>query len=456
MGNVKAGQLAGVRVVTLEISGLTKDDIARWRALMDDCRGIVNCTWQTWLVWHVQNGTRAKLQAYLAEAKAWHEGGKQGKKPEWPVKAVTPECAKLTYDEVSAAFPYIETTARELCRNAVIQKINNTKAAHGSLSGWVAILLHRQSLPSTVRSVPIPFSKRNAIIEPPDPADENGCWKLHVKVTRRPRPGKKAGETVTDTVKLWSKGRKAASAVATLKKIAAGVYEFCGSQIIYKESRRKWFAAICYRASIEPPKKLDKEQVAYLRPAPMSATWPHPWRLRVPGANRAPGGCGDWIASVRRRIFAERRSRQNSYRYAGSANKGHGRERALRPIWRLQNRWKDSVKTYNYTVAKDVVDQCVARGIGRLVYFQPGDRVRDSRFLTVSGCGEGDHWAGWDYYQIGKRLADLCQAQGIDFVWRKPSEHPREVGGNVEKTEAKNGTVRNAARKRKASAGLHG
>jgi len=33
---------------------------------------------------------------------------------------------------------------------------------------------------------------------------------------------------------------------------------------------------------------------------------------------------------------------------------------------------------------------------------------------------------------------------------------PREVGGNVEKTEAKNGTVRNAARKRKASAGLHG
>jgi hypothetical protein len=446
-----------VRVVMLEISGLTKDEYTRWRELMDDCRGIVNCTWQSWLVWHIQNGTRALIQKYLADAKSWRDGGEKGKKPEWPVKAVPKECAKLTYDECAATFPHIETTARELCRNTVIQKINHTKAAHGSLSGWAAILLHHQSLPSTVRGVPIPFSKRNARIEPPDPKGENACWKLHVKVTRRPQPGKKVGAAVTDTVKLWSKGRKAASAVATLKKIAAGEYAFCGSNLIYKESKKKWFAAICYRAPIEPAKKLDKEVQAFLRPAPISAVWQHPWRLRFPGTNRAPGGRGEYIAAVRRKIFAERRSRQNGYRHAGSANKGHGRDRALQPTWQLEQRWKDFVKTCNYMVARDVVNQCVACGVGTLVYFQPGDRVRDSRFLTVIGKRDDvPESSGWDYYQIGKRLSDLCQEFGVEFVWRKPSDRAREVGNKMAKTISQKGTARNTNSKASNSAALRG
>lgn len=443
-----------VRVAVLEISGLTKDDYARWRELMDDCRDIVNCTWQAWLVWHVQNNSRAKIQQYLGDCAEWREG-RLAEKPDWPVKAVPPECAKATYDAVSAAFPFIETTARELCRNAVVQKINHTKAAHGSLSGWAAILLHRQSLPSTVHGVPIPFSKRNAELEPPEPGDENGCWKLHVKVTRRPRPGKKTGETVRDTVKLWSKGRKAASAVATLKKIAAGIYEFCGSNLIYKKSTRKWFAAICYRAPIEPAKELDGDQVAYLRPAPMTAVWQHPWKLRLPGWNRAPGGRGEYIASVRRKIFAERRSRQMGYRNAGSANKGHGRERALQPIWKLEQRWKDFVKTCNYQVARDVVNQLVERGIGTLVYFQPTDSVRESRFLTLTGKRDDvPESSGWDYYQVGKRLGDLCQEHGVEFVWRKPTDYVRAADEKTVKQRAENGTARRPKRNAKNSGAL--
>lgn len=417
----KEKKSGAVRVASLEVSGLTKDDYKRWRDLMDVCRGIVNATWQAWLVWHVANRSEEKLKEHFARFNEWKAADQatRGEKPKWPVVAVPPACAKATYDEVSRRFPEISTDCRELCRNSVIQKIGNTKAANGSLPGWVAILFCRQSIPSTVRANPIPFSKKNAEIEPP--AEKDGQWKLHVRFTRVPVEGKKTGKTILETVNLWSKGRKAAGQVAILKKIAAGEYDFIGSNMIYSESKRKWLAAICYRAPIEPAKSLDKDRKAFLRPAPIDAVWQHPWKLRMPGANRSPGGRGEYIASVRRKVMAERISRQKGYTFAGHSNKGHGRNRALAPIWQLQQRWKDFVKTANYQVAKDVVQQCIDRNCGTLVYFQPGGSVRDSRFLSCAGKRDDVREASaWDYYQMGSRLELLCKEAGIVFVWKKP------------------------------------
>jgi hypothetical protein len=307
----------------------------------------------------------------------------------------------------------------------------------------------------TVRSNPIPFDKANSTIEPPDPADENGSWKLRLRVDRIDQPGKKTATSTLDVVNLWSKGRKAAGQVAILKKIAAGEYEFCGSNMIYSESKRKWFAAICYRSPRPTPAKVDTEKVAFLRPVATSAIKPHPWKLRVPKSNRWPGGLGEYIGAVRRKIALERISRQRGYKNAGSANKGHGRNRALQPTWHLQQRWKDFVKTCNYQVAKDVVRQCVERSIGTLVYFQPGGKVRDSRFLTNAGKrDEVRESTGWDWYQIGKRLELLCEEAGIVFNWRKPNDEPREVAEKPPVQAEKAGTSRKPVRNPKLSAGL--
>lgn len=442
-----------IRVAKLEISGMTPEQRARWRSISDDCRGIVNCTWRSWLVWHHGNGSREQIVNHNKAVKAWDEGGKKGAKPAWPVEAVPKECAKFIYDEVSNSFPELECTTRELCRNAVVQGINHIKAARGSLCGWAAILIDNQSVPSTTRGVPIRFSNRNAKIEPPDPRDEKALWKLHVTFTRIARPGRKA-VTVTDTVSLWSKGRDAQSEVAKLKKIMSGEYTFCGSQVVHDSRKNKWFAMICYRAPVEPAKDLDKSKVAFLRPSSINVIQPGtyrnpvhlptPWRFEINKRTRRPG-FGNHIAAVRKKIFGERRSRQQGYRSAGSANKGHGRNRAMKPIWHLSEKWKNFVKTCNYMVAADVVKQCVEGGVGKLVYFQPSDRpyptprskdrpyysVRDSRFLTQVGKRDDvPESSGWDYYQIGKRLSDLCQSKGIEFIWRKPSD--RESGDNNE------------------------
>lgn len=422
---------------------------------MEVCRGIINCTWQTWLVWHIQNGSAKLIRQYLADVDAWGNSDPKtrGPKPKWPVDPFPKDCGKqakncadTTYYAVAEAFPEIETNARELCRSATVGKITHLKAAHGSLSGWAAILLHRQNLPSSVRAIPIPFSKKNAGIIAPDENDPDGCWRLWVRLSRTASAEGKNGSSTKDVVRLWSRGRRAAGQVAILQKILSGEYEFCGSNMVYSESKRKWFAKICYRAPRPAPQALDATRMAFLRPTAITAIkpgtgrcpvpLPRPWRLRLPTAIRWPGGKGDSVYAVRRSVIAQRVSRQHGYRYAGSANKGHGLNRALKPIWHLQQRWKDFVKTFNYQVAKDVVRQCVESRCGVLYYFQPGGWFRDNRFLSRAGKRDDVQDASaWDWFQIGSRLEFLCEEAGIEFRWQKPDRREAEKSRPSDKPE---------------------
>lgn len=406
-----------IRVASLEVTGLTDDDYKRWRNLGDTTRGIINATWQAWLVWHFQHSSEQKLREHFRRYREWEAADKKtrGDKPAWPVHAVPKECAKYTYDEVSRRFPEISTDSRELARNAVIQKIGHLKAAKGSLPGWVAVLFCNQSLPSTVRANPIPFSKKNAEIEPP--AERTGQWKLHVRFTRVPVEGKKNGATVRDTVTLWSKGQKAAGQVAILRKITSGEYEFCGSSMVYSESKKKWFAQICYRDN-SVVQKLDASRVAKLSAGPAYGRWPHPWIFRLPERRRAPGGDGRYVGSVRRKIMAERKSRQRGYRNAGSANKGHGRSRALQPTDHLQQRWKDFVKSLNHSVSRDVVNQCVEANCGTLIFVRP-TRSAVTRFLSCVGKTDDRESSSWAWYQIETMLKYKCERAGINLVTRE-------------------------------------
>lgn len=410
----------GVRVLKLQIMKMDRDARNRWMKHSDEAKQVVNCIWQTWLVWHVQNRSADKIRKYLDSLAKWRDAPKEdrGKKPKLDFFAIPKECDKKIYDTLAKQFPDLHTTSRELIRNNVNQKIKNRKAAKGVLSGWMAILLFNESIPSTTRGNPIPFSKRNAKIEPPEKSDGN--FKLHINLTRIPIEGKKNCPSVCDSFELMSRGRKVSGQIANLKRICTGEYKFCGSSVVFRD--KKWFALICYQTGDREAEMLNPDKVAFLRAA---KSWP--WKLRLPDRNRRPGGNGPHVASVRRQVLSQRWSRQANYRFAGSANKGHGRNRALNPLWGLSQRWKDFVKTYNHTVTADIVRQLVDAGIGTLVYYQPDGPVKESRFLTRSGKMEGREDAtGWDWFQVKTQLEYKCKDAGIELITRKSCEKKQD------------------------------
>lgn len=409
---------SAIRVVSLELK-VPKESRQRWLELSRQCQQVVNCIWRTWLLWHVQHGTEQKQREFLAARDAWKaSGSKPADKPKPPGKAVPPECGKALYAELRRRFPEVHIRVTELLRNSVSGKIGELKAAHGSLPGWVAILFCNQSLPSTVRGNPIPFDSANSELEPP--ADKDGEWKLHVRLTAVPRKGKMA-TSILETIPLWTKGRKLNSQRQLLSRIVTGEYKFCGSNVVFDDG--KWFAKICYQMPVTPAIGLNADRVAFLRPANS-----HPWAMRLPGRNRWPGGSGMYVVAKRKQIIGERKSRQHNYRWAGSANKGHGRDRALLPIWGLQSAWKRFVKTANYTVARDVVTQCVAAGVGKLIYFQPDENSGRSRFLVWAGQVPHSK-SGWDWAQMATRLGHLCHEFGVELVIRKRRETPDKPEG---------------------------
>ncbi len=409
----------------------------RWRDLSDTARGVVNCVWQTWLIWHAANGSAAKLKAHFAAHAKWKAAGPEtrGEKPVWPVSAMNKECSKATYDACAAAFPEIEASARELIRNEVVGKIKNLKAANGSLPGWIAILFYHQSAPSTTRGNPIPFSTKNSEIEPP--ANEGDAFKLHLKIGRlEPAAGKRTGTSIHDVCTLVTNARKMESQRANLKKIARGEYKFCGSKLVM--DGKKWYALICYRQPNEPLPDFDESRVAFLFPAkerpflltiagdPIEAASEKDWLAFAPlleaggvgikGRNRSPGHAGIRVIPQQRRVLVARRlSMKHGYRIAaGSTRKGRGRDTAIMPWHKLTRAWKNVVKNYTHGVTKDVVEQCVANGIGTLVYFQPDASWRDTRFLTTAGkSDEAPEASGWDWTQIGTFLKYKCDRSGV-------------------------------------------
>lgn len=407
-----------IRVARLEITGLTKEQRDRWLELSRQCQQIVNCIWRTWLVWHVKNGSEAMLRKHFESDKKWREADpkKRGERQKWPVNAVDSECSKAIYAEISRKFTTVHARVQVLMIQAETNKIKKLKACYGNLPGWVAILFCQQSIPSSVRVIPIRFDKANCEIEPPADAKQN--FKLHIRLSRIPIAGKKSCPSIAETIELYTKSRNAKSAAETMKKITRGEYEFCGSNIMFDNG--KWFALVCYRQPLPKVDALDESRVAYLRPSRM---WP--WSLLFPGANRMrhPGGSGYIVAVKRKQVAGTRATYRAGYRHAGTSRRGHGRNRSMGKLWKMTDHWNDFVRTMNYTAAKDILEQCKQRNCGKIVYLQPTGRVYDKSFLVNVGKRDDVRdSSGWDFHQMGNRLKTLAAQYGVTVEIVKSGE----------------------------------
>lgn len=390
-----------VRATRIEIFGFAKERREAWRQLAIDCQRMQNRLWQIWLVHHSQNGSANKLRNHFDAFNRWKES-KIGSKPNWPCKAIEEPLTKSAdarsfYRILSAEFPEVNVRTRGLLTNAWQSKVNTRKAANGSLPGWVSILFANESLPSFTRPQPIPFDHDNAKLY------RNGD--KYVCEFRIERLGD--GKSVIEPCELMLNKRKAHSVRKIVDRIISGEFAWKGSNLVY--DRGKWFVALSYEMPVKVRTQCDTDRILFVRPGRAS-----PWRVMIGGDSWNFGGNGAHVANARRAIIAERNSRKTHYRWAGSNQKGHGRGRADAVWTKLSSRWKDFTKRYNNEVTRQLINLAVSRGCGRIVYLQPKDRQRDSRYLSRIGNDDRSSMS-WDYFQFGSMLAAKCETEGIEY-----------------------------------------
>lgn len=408
----------GIRVVRFEVARVldanTQERFAEWASLSEDVKRLTNLFHAEWFMWHERNGSRGLIRQWkedrTADAKA-----SGGKKPKCPVECVPKELRSLIRQKSSEVVPGLHSRVLDLVTNKLEQGLSTRKAARGSFSGWQEILLHNEGLPSTTRRLPIPFDVKNTKLPQPDDID-SGSATIGLRVDRIERDGTTATSTL-DHVQLRTAGRGCRSQLTILKRIVSREYKFSGSSLLYNEQKRKWFAMICYQRTATPI-ELDQDNAAVLR-----AEKDRPWSLIIGDDTIRIGGDGRDVVRRRRSLLSERWSRNANYRYAGSANKGHGRDRATKHITRLSRAWKDFVNTHNHVQTSQVVRICIERNVGKLHYEQPVEGERESLFLFNAGKTPRRHDStGWDWFQVASFLNYKCQDAGIHFINDKPAK----------------------------------
>lgn len=404
-----------IRAVSIEIWGLPKERRQSWLEMARMIQRMTNRMWQHWLVHHTQQKSPELITEYLDALAEWRtqKPKERGDKPKLGVKPCDKDLSNHIYHAISQEFTGLNARTRVLLQNQWQGKLTKRKASNGNLSGWMAILLGNESIPSATKPQPIPFDKKSS---PRDTTFRSVESKLLMDL--RIERVADTGASVIDTVELLLNRRKTASVRAIVKRIMTGEYTFKGSSLSYRNG--KWFANISYDKPVNCDRPvLDQGQVIMLVPGKKS-----PWIVKTESDCWRAFGRGDHVVRFRRMLQSERWSRQEHNRWASSSTKGRGAKRA-KAIWtKLSSRWKDFVKTYNNEMTRRLVDLAVSRGIGRIVYVQPKDEKRDQCFLSKAGRHPRSKMT-WDWFQVGTMLKSKCEDAGIELEVRPWSNTTR-------------------------------
>src|SRR5690606_25816544 len=123
--------------------------------------------------------------------------------------------------DIGDTFPHVHSRVRTLLSNVTFKKLSQVPAAKGALKGWVAILLNRQSRPSSTRPIPIPFDRQHSKVLPGATANDDAS--LFVRLHRDETATRKVAEF--EEFKLRTTGR-ASRYVKPITRLATGEWEF--------------------------------------------------------------------------------------------------------------------------------------------------------------------------------------------------------------------------------------
>lgn len=386
-----------VRAHRFEVVGFSGDNRKRWWNLCDAVRQMTNLYWREWEAYHTQHGTPQVMRQFASDLAAYRKK-ERTEKPSLLVQAVPKQLAQRIYKMTCETFPEVHNRVASLCHQAVRKKMTG-KDCEGRWQLWQSILMDRQGRPNARHPQPIPFDSRSAeIIQ-----GEKG-FELRIRLTRLPSD-KKSCPSIEDSCRLKARGNGA----AILRRVLSGEYKFCGSSLTYDDGKRKWYANVAYQMPVT-------EHQAGAGRAVFFPSKAYPFVLMIDGKSMPLERMAGHTEHVRKLVMTNRWSRKTGYKYGSSARKGRGRTRAMLPVEKLSERWRNYVKTANHQVSKEAVDTCFQRGVGELVFMQPlGEKAKGRMIANVGKVENCPDKTAWDFAQLKTMLAYKCQDLGIKF-----------------------------------------
>lgn len=179
------------------------------------------------------------------------------------------------------------------------------------------------------------------------------------------------------------------------KRIMNGVYKQ-GQLQIKKDHKGNWFCIIPYEFT-QQETTLDPEKVMGVDLGIVNAVC---WAFN--NSHKRGYIKGGEIEQFRRTVQARRKSMQKQIKHSGDARKGHGRNRALKPIDALKEKEQDFRNTINHRYARRIVDEAAKHGCGTIQIENLEGIAEDRKFLKT-----------WPYYDLQQKIINKAEEYGI-------------------------------------------
>lgn len=423
-----------VRIIKCQITPADKTDEAvaafkaaklRWRELGEEVRRFHNFVFRSWEQWHVAQKTDIAVAEFQEALVAWHKAEKdeRGEKPKCTAQAWPKEFGNHVYHQVTKAFPHMHSRVIVLLLNTINGNIRSRKSADTAWPWWQRVLTCHERPPVATKLQPIPFDYANSKLE----KGTDGLLLVMLRVWRLEKEkGKQVAKSEDHLIHLRPLMRHRGFREA-VNKLLSGEWRFRGSELVC-DSDGRWFVHLCYQTP-KRESKLDPNRTAYL-----IAGRNRPLLLKLPGQRARPiGYSGDNVGRTRQRLLTSRWERQENYRTAGRATRGRGRRRALLPVEKLSNAWRDFCKSHNQQSAAEVVKRLESANCGSLVWITPRDG--SAKRLETAGKipGRRDS-SSWPWFQLKSCLNNKGQEFGFQVVEKK---HPAKKKEESETKSAK-------------------
>jgi hypothetical protein len=403
------------KIIRIELTGSDGDFVDEKKRLLSlavQMQQMANDYCNHWLCLHQQAGHHLVIRNWIEKDKEWAKAykGKKDAPPriKCPVNSCDPAMSRQLYRLLTREHANLGTKPIGIILQNVGKTISSMPSSKSAYKRWMTILSGLGEFPQAHKPAPIPFYTSNSSIIVPKTIKDP--WKLEVRFERG------LGTRLRPMVfKMRTGGRNLATIREALLKIASGEFIFNTSSLVLRDGR--WYAHICYKIT-----NIEKSQLDATKTAFVTAGYHNSMMMRINGRTLTGLMDSRHIERVRKSLTQQRFGKNESYKYASSARKGHGRK----PIqWRdkIRDTWRDMVKTTNSCWAADVVKRCVKSKIGHVVVYQPAGKWRESRYLTNIGKMKGfTESTGWDWYQMQLLLQHACKVVGIKVTVRKIGE----------------------------------